>query len=146
MADENNTDSITQTVETDASAKTPAAKKQRAPRRQKAVAEATVAASTAEAVKAPRGRRKHGEQAAETTPAPVETPVVNQRKTRGPNKGAKKTRATNQTGQAAKASVPALDEFADLAQLEEENKRLRKTLADKLRTENADLRKRLGLA
>ncbi len=29
--------------------------------------------------------------------------------------------------------------------LEEENKRLRKSLAEKLRGENADLRKRLGL-
>ncbi|AHK47191.1 putative SyrB-like regulator (plasmid) [Ensifer adhaerens OV14] len=38
-----------------------------------------------------------------------------------------------------------MDEMADLIQLEEENKRLRKTLADKLRAENADLRKRLGL-
>lgn len=139
MADENNTGSIAQAVETNAPAKTPAAKKPRAPRRQKAVAEATVAASTAEAVKAPRTRRKRGEQAAQATPAPVETPVANQRKTRGPNKGPKKTRA-------AKASVPALDEFADLVQLEDENKRLRKTLAEKLRAENADLRKRLGLA
>ncbi|NTJ11627.1 SyrB-like regulator [Rhizobium lusitanum] len=146
MTDENNTGSIAEAVETDAPAKTPAAKKQRAPRRQKAVAEATVATSTAEAVKVPRGHRKRGEQAAETTPVPVETPVVNQRKTRGPNKGPKKTRAARQTGQAAKASVLATDEFADLVQLEEENKRLRKTLADKLRAENADLRKRLGLA
>ncbi|MDJ1638700.1 SyrB-like regulator, partial [Agrobacterium rhizogenes] len=39
MADENNTGSIAQAVETDAPAKTPTAKKQRAPRRQKAVAE-----------------------------------------------------------------------------------------------------------
>ena len=40
----------------------------------------------------------------------------------------------------------AADEMADLLQLEEENKRLRRTLAEKLRAENADLRKRLGLA
>jgi hypothetical protein len=138
MADENNTGSIAQAVETDAPAKTPTAKKQRAPRRQKAVAETTVAASTTEAVKAPRGRRKRGEQAAETTAAPVETPVAKQRKTRGPNKGPRKTKV-------AATPVPAIDEFADLLQLEEENKRLRKTLAEKLRAENADLRKRLGL-
>ncbi|MQB45853.1 SyrB-like regulator [Rhizobium sp. ICMP 5592] len=143
MADENNTGSIVEGVETDTSAKTPAPKKQRAPRRQKAVAEATAATSTAEAVKAPRGRRKRAEQAAETTP--VETPVAKQRKTRGPNKGPRKNSATKQTGQTAKASVPALDEFADLIQLEEENKRLRKALSEKLRAENADLRKRLGL-
>jgi hypothetical protein len=35
--------------------------------------------------------------------------------------------------------------MADLIQLEEENKSLRRNLADKLRAENADLRKRLGL-
>ncbi|PDT41633.1 transcriptional regulator, partial [Sinorhizobium fredii] len=35
--------------------------------------------------------------------------------------------------------------LADLVQLEEENQRLRKRLAEKLRAENAELRKRLGL-
>jgi hypothetical protein len=35
--------------------------------------------------------------------------------------------------------------MADLLQLEEENQRLRKLLAEKLRAENADLRKRLKL-
>ncbi|UIJ89416.1 hypothetical protein LZK77_31410 (plasmid) [Rhizobium leguminosarum] len=39
----------------------------------------------------------------------------------------------------------AIDEMAELLMLEEENKRLRKSLAEKLRGENADLRKRLGL-
>jgi hypothetical protein len=144
MADENDAGSIIATVEADAAAKTPVAKKQRAPRRQKAIAEATVAPSTVEPAKVATGRRKRGAQAGET--APIETPVANQRKTRAPNKGPRKNSATKQTGQAAGASVLAIDEIADLIQLEEENKRLRKTLADKLRAENADLRKRLGLA
>lgn len=142
MADENNTGSVVEGVETDTPAKTPAPKKQRAPRRQKIAAEATTA-STAETVKVPRGRRKRVEQAGEATL--VETPAAKQRKTRGPNKGPRKNSALKQTGQAAPTSVPAIDEFADLLQLEEENKRLRKTLAEKLRAENADLRKRLGL-
>ena len=142
MDDENNAGSIAKAVEADAPAKTPAEKKQRAPRRQKAAVEATVAASTAEAVPSPKGRRKRGEQAGEAKP----TPVASQRKTRGPNKAATKTRTAKQTGPAAGTSAPAIDEIADLIQLEEENKRLRKTLADKLRAENADLRKRLGLA
>lgn len=43
------------------------------------------------------------------------------------------------------ASVPVDDEFAEFIQLEEENRRLRKLLSEKLRAENADLRKRLGL-
>jgi hypothetical protein len=146
MADENDAGSTIAAVEADAAAKTPVAKKRRAPRRQKAIAEATVAPSTVEPAKVATGRRKRGAQAGETTPAPIEMPVGNQRKTRAPNKGPRKNGATQQTAQAAGASVPAIDEIADLIQLEEENKRLRKTLADKLRAENADLRKRLGLA
>ena len=46
---------------------------------------------------------------------------------------------------AAAAPVAAVDDIADLLQLEEENQRLRKLLAEKLRAENADLRKRLNL-
>ncbi len=42
-------------------------------------------------------------------------------------------------------SVPIDDELAEFVQLEEENRRLRKLLAEKLRAENADLRKRLGM-
>ncbi|WP_394889810.1 transposase [Mesorhizobium sp. AaZ16] len=37
------------------------------------------------------------------------------------------------------------DELRDLVKLEEENARLKKLLADRLRKENADLRKKLGL-
>lgn len=44
----------------------------------------------------------------------------------------------------ANFAVASGDEFADLLQLEEENRSLRKQLAEKLRTENADLRRRLG--
>jgi putative transposase len=38
------------------------------------------------------------------------------------------------------------DELKDLVKLEEENARLKKLLADRLRNENAELRKKLGLA
>ncbi|MGM4915418.1 transposase [Rhizobium ruizarguesonis] len=49
------------------------------------------------------------------------------------------------------AEVPAStaafdDELAEFTQLEEENRRLRKLLAEKLRAENAALRKRLGIS
>lgn len=37
------------------------------------------------------------------------------------------------------------DDFQDLVKLEKENQRLRKVLAEKLRAENAELRKKLGL-
>lgn len=44
------------------------------------------------------------------------------------------------------SSTAALDdELAEFTQLEEENRRLRKLLAEKLRAENAALRKRLGI-
>ncbi|MBX4899266.1 transposase [Rhizobium bangladeshense] len=43
------------------------------------------------------------------------------------------------------AAAPVDDEFAEFIQLEEENRRLRKLLAEKLRAENADLRRRLGM-
>jgi len=133
MAAENNVSPTTEVAEAVAAAEAPAHKKQRAPRRQKLVVEATVAASIAEAVKSPRGRKKRGEQAGEITSTPIA-------------KRTGKKRTAKQTEQAAGTSIPAIDEIADLIQLEEENKRLRKTLADKLRAENADLRKRLGLA
>jgi hypothetical protein len=45
----------------------------------------------------------------------------------------------------AAVAVPASDDLKDLLVLEEENKRLRTLLADRLRKENADLKRRLGL-
>jgi putative transposase len=46
----------------------------------------------------------------------------------------------------AAGQTPQSDELKDLVKLEEENARLKKLLADRLRKENADLRKKLGLA
>lgn len=50
----------------------------------------------------------------------------------------------------AKVKAPVVsqqsDELKNLVELEAENKRLRKELAEKLYSENAELRKRLGLA
>jgi hypothetical protein len=54
----------------------------------------------------------------------------------------RKTRAPKQETVAVNATTA--DEMTDLLQLEDENQKLRKLLAEKLRTENADLRKRLG--
>nr|WP_172690322.1 hypothetical protein [Rhizobium rhizogenes] len=44
------------------------------------------------------------------------------------------------------ASLSVDDELAEFIQLEEENRRLRKLLSEKLRAENADLRKRHGMS
>jgi putative transposase len=49
------------------------------------------------------------------------------------------------TAQAPEPSVSDDDEFVDFIQLEEENRQLRKLLSEKLRAENAELRKRLGM-
>ncbi len=133
MADELSTPPASDSVGTDTTAKTPAVKKTRAPRRPKAVAEV----ATSDAVTAPKGRRggRRKAQAVEVATAPAET----KRKGRGPAKAVAAPKATNSV------AAPALsDDLADLLQLEEENKRLRKTLAEKLRAENADLRKRIG--
>lgn len=46
----------------------------------------------------------------------------------------------------ASASAPESDELKDLLALEQENKRLKSLLAERLRKENAELKKKLGLA
>jgi putative transposase len=46
----------------------------------------------------------------------------------------------------AAGQAPGGDELKDLVKLEEENVRLKKLLADRLRKENAELRKKLGLS
>ncbi|WFU92064.1 SyrB-like regulator (plasmid) [Rhizobium sp. CC1099] len=144
MADQNNTGSIADVVETDAPKKPPEPKKQRAPRRSKATAEATGATPLAKTAKMPRGVGKRGEQAGDAKPARVETQVAGKSTAKDIKDTARK-RTAKQTERSTKAPIPAANEMADLVQLEEENKRLRKTLTDKLRAENADLRRRLGL-
>ncbi|MGK6317498.1 transcriptional regulator [Neorhizobium sp. DT-125] len=132
MADENNT--MTD-AEMPAAAAPDVPKKERKPRARKAVPEAASAAvsaqpavaSNAVAGKPKRGRKaKSDEGATSAKRAPVK-------------------RAPKAVQAATAPSVAAVDEFADLLQLEEENQRLRKLLAEKLRAENADLRKRLNL-
>lgn len=134
MADEQTPTGNTEVVSTNADATAPAVKKQRAPRAKKAPAEAKVKSPPSKTAKVD-GRKKRG---AEAAPAASSEPVVAKR--RGNAVAAKKSSAV------ARAPASASDEMASLLQLEEENKRLRKTLADKLRAENADLRKKLGLA
>jgi hypothetical protein len=103
--------------------------KQRGGRRKKG----TVAAATAEQpTPKKRGRRKAGasDPAAEQGAAPL----------RG-------TRAATSSNTASEtlADPAVADEFEELLQLEQENHRLRQLLAAKLRDENAELRKRLGV-
>ena len=133
MADENNT--MTD-ADRPAAATPDVPKKERKPRTKKAAPETAsvavsaqpAAASNAAADKPKRGRKAKADQGATSAKrAPVK-------------------RAPKAVQAATAPSVAAVDEFADLLQLEEENQRLRKLLAEKLRAENADLRKRLNLA
>ena len=132
MADENNT-------MTDAGASPATApdvpKKERKPRAKKSAPEtasAAVSVQPATASKAAAGKQRRGRK------AKSDEGVTSAK--RAPVKRAPKAVQT-----ATAPSVTAVDEFADLLQLEEENQRLRKLLAEKLRAENADLRKRLNL-
>lgn len=135
MADENDT---TSKIDAPASVAAPdAPKKQRKPRVKKAAPEAAPADVAVEPVTAsspasakrgkPRGRKPKSDVAASIAKS---TPVRQPRKS---------------TKTAPTAPPSAIDEMADLLQLEEENQKLRKQLSEKLRAENADLRKRLNL-
>jgi hypothetical protein len=132
MADEN--DTMTD-ANTPVAALDVAMKKERKPRARKAAPETAstaVSAQPAAASNAAAGKRKRGRKAKsdEGAVSAKRVPVK---------------RASKAVQEATAPSVAAVDEFADLLQLEEENQRLRKLLAEKLRAENADLRKRLNL-
>ncbi|PLT99068.1 transposase [Sinorhizobium medicae] len=150
MADESNAGPVAAPVATDAEVKAPTAKRQRSPRPQKAASEP--AQSKTPAAK----RRGYGEQEKSEKLRLIETQVGEG----GTLKDAiKRAGISEQTyyhwkgaakpaeprGTKSTKPIPAGDELADLVQLEEENQRLRKQLAEKLRAENAELRKRLGL-
>lgn len=123
MADETINDT---TVNAEASTTAAAPKKTRQARKSKnADAETSVVAAPVKKTRAKRGTKSIQTKAAK--PADRETTE----------------RQPAATVAAAEATMPS-DGFADLIALEEENKSLRKQLSEKLRAENADLRKRLG--
>jgi hypothetical protein len=109
-----------------------APKKQRQPRARKAAPETATADVTADAATGLNGRQKNGRKAkaVDGTAKARRTAVK---------------RAPKDAQAAPVVSAAVHDEMADLLQLEQENQKLRKLLADKLRSENADLRKRLQL-
>jgi hypothetical protein len=126
MADENAVVSEADSAET----KTAAPKKTRKPRQPKV---APIPLAKVEPV-------KRGKRVAKPT---VETPQV-------ANTTIKATRKPAQpkpiTTKAASSPAAPVNDISDLLKLEEENQQLRKTLADKLRSENAELKKKLGMA
>jgi putative transposase len=155
MTDENNTGAIAADMGQDSAAKASTIKKQRSPRRQKEAAKLVGATSTATAAKSPIATSRRSSEQERTE----KLKLIEMRVTEGTVtlKDAIKSagiseqtyynwkRAVRPVDQGNKKPVPVGDEFADLVQLEGENQRLRKILAEKLRAENAELRKRLGL-
>ena len=141
MADDMNPTPSVETASVDASSKT-TEKKTRAPRKPKTAAKAVADTSVSAPLNKTRGPgKKTAAPSAPVTPAAVAT------KASVPPKKPKVSKA--QPSKPARQRVEAVpaetDGFADLLKLEQENQKLRKALSDKLRAENADLRKKLGL-
>lgn len=124
-----------------APANAPKENKTRAPRKSKTIAEVAASTSVSATAKKTRGRRKNTEEGDVIASA---TPVAAKKVASA--KLAQKTQPAKRGPRKAEAAMPASDDFADLLKLEEENQKLRKALSDKLRAENADLRRKLGMA
>lgn len=133
MADE--IDTLT-TSDAPAVVETPIAlKKQRKPRAKRAATEAVSVDAAAEPAVASSGATEKQKRKGKAKSADDA----------GTAKRASVKRAPKAVQTAPAAQAAPSDEMADILQLEEENQRLRKLLAEQLRAENADLRKRLKL-
>ncbi|RVQ56011.1 transcriptional regulator [Sinorhizobium meliloti] len=139
MADESNTGPVAAAVAADAEVK--AAKKLTSPRPQKAAAEP--AQPKVPAAKPRRYSEQERNDKLKLTLKDAIKSAGTSEQTYYHSKGAAKISA--QKDDKNTKLLPAADELADLVELEEENQKLRKRLAEKLRAENAELRKRLGL-
>lgn len=134
MPDENET--VTETKTPDPIVTTPSPVKQRKPRTKKATAQtdpSQVARAASDSADATAGKPRRGRKA-KTIPAASLA------------KSKPLSRARKTMDAAPAVPVNAIDDMAELLRLEEENRSLRKQLSEKLRAENADLRKRLNLA
>lgn len=141
MPDEINAETVAEIITDDASVVAPAVKKARVPRQTKVAGPASNKVTAA--VPSPVKTRKPRKNLATSLASASESQVNDE-----PSKPAEKIDRRRKGAKAIEQAVTthtAGDELADLLQLEEENKRLRQTLAEKLRAENADLRKKLSL-
>jgi hypothetical protein len=131
-------------IETPTTTEAPAAaaveKKTRKPRTPKVAAEASTIDATSAPVEKP-AKKTRAKRGSKMVPAKAEKPVAT------PKAAASRAPRVAAAAFAPLAtSVDVIDDISDLIKLEEENKQLRKELSEKLRAENADLRKRLGKA
>lgn len=136
MPDEN--DTVTETIAPDPVVAPGApVKQQRRPRAKKAIAAqdraSAAGAAPSEGTDAPDSRQKRGRKA-------KAVPIAS----RTSSKPVPRPQSANEAG--VVTPLDASDDMAELLRLEDENRSLRRQLSDKLRTENADLRKRLNLA
>lgn len=160
MADKDNGETAAVIANVDNEATTQAAKRQKSPRRQKAVAELAPSASKTATVKPASSKSKrHSAAEKHEKLKRIETQVSESistlkdaiksvgisEKTYYLWKQAVKSVELRKDKPAATGPAATGDELSDLVQLEKENQRLRKVLAEKLRAENAELRKKLGL-
>ncbi|MBW9114723.1 SyrB-like regulator [Rhizobium cauense] len=137
MADETTNENAGNDVATAAQVAAPAVKKTRAPRRPRVAAETITPEVSAMPSEKP-AKKTRAKRGSKLAAAKDEKAVAEPKKTVG--------RAPRSKGVSPKAvaRVGSIDDLPDLIKLEEENKQLRKQLSEKLRAENADLRKRLG--
>jgi putative transposase len=140
MADDTNFTPAVDTASAEASSTTKE-KKTRAPRKPKAAPEAVTDTSVSAPLKKTRGPAKK----AVATSVPVAAEPAAKAPAPAKKATAAKALPAKRTPKVGAAPVDT-DGFADLLKLEEENQKLRKELSGKLRAENADLRKKLGLA
>ena len=108
--------------------------KKRGPRAKKAAWGTATSDALVEAPAAKKTRAKRGSKS-----------FVAEEKPSARRGGRKANAAVGSAPQPASPVTAAGEEMEDLLHLEQENQRLRQLLAEKLRAENADLRKRLGV-
>lgn len=140
MADDTNLPPAVDTASAEASSKAKE-KKTRAPRKPKAAAEAVADTSVSAPVKKTRGPAKKA--------VAVSASIAAEPAAKAPARAKKATAAKAQPSKRAPQAVATpvdTDGFADLLKLEQENQKLRQELSGKLRAENAELRKKLGIA
>lgn len=144
MADEDATIPSLDDADADAAVTTPEPKKQRKPRQPKIAADGAVSGSPSTTAKPTRKRRSALSVDTKTVASDRKVAIDSKRGVAG--KGVGRPKAVRTLVASAAKAEPVLDDMADLIALEMENKRLRQVLSEKLRAENADLRKKLGQA
>ncbi|PSJ63157.1 transposase [Pseudaminobacter soli (ex Li et al. 2025)] len=125
-------------------------KKTRRPRKAKAEPKAPVRTSGAKAAEAPAGAVRIGRKVYSAKERAQLLGEIEQSISRGESirSAVKRAGISEQTyyhWKKAAAPVSESNDLKDLLALEDENKRLKSLLAERLRKENAELRKKLGL-